>query len=66
MSAADEVFVTSSLEAISSVRSIDGEALPDPIPGPITRKIRDAYVNFALDTGTPVPAAALQLRKAHG
>ncbi|MGC2714155.1 MAG: hypothetical protein WA366_12340, partial [Pseudolabrys sp.] len=63
---ADEVFVTSSLEAIASVRSIDGEALPDPIPGPITHKIRDAYVKFALDTGTPVRAASPKLRKAHG
>jgi len=64
--AADEVFVTSSLEAVASVRSIDGEAMPDPIPGPITRKIRDAYINFALDTGTPVPTASPQLRKALG
>ena len=55
ISAADEVFVTSSLEAIASVRSIDGEALPDPIPGPITGKICDAYVKFALDTGNPIP-----------
>lgn len=53
--AADEVFITSSLEAVSAIRSIDGAAIPQPAPGPVTRAIRNAYVKMALETGTPVP-----------
>jgi branched-chain amino acid aminotransferase len=65
--AADEVFVTSSLEAIAAVGSIDGDKLPDPLPGPVTTAIRKAYVTFALETGTPVPARATrQIREARG
>jgi branched-chain amino acid aminotransferase len=56
--AADEVFVTSSLEAIAAIASIDGEPLPAPIPGPITREVRAAYVSAALETGIPVPGWA--------
>jgi branched-chain amino acid aminotransferase len=64
---ADEVFVTSSLEAITAIRAIDGEPLPAPVPGPVTTAIRDAYVKFALDTGTSVPARPVQrLREARG
>jgi branched-chain amino acid aminotransferase len=51
----DEVFVTSSLEAVSAITSIDGVALPLPTPGRITKAIRDAYVKVALENGTPVP-----------
>jgi branched-chain amino acid aminotransferase len=65
--AADEVFVTSSLEAITAVGAIDGEPLPGPVPGVVTRAIREAYVKFALETGTPVPAQSVQLlREARG
>jgi branched-chain amino acid aminotransferase len=53
--AADEVFVTSSLEAIASIGSIDGEPLPASIPGAVTTAVRAAYVKTALETGTPVP-----------
>jgi branched-chain amino acid aminotransferase len=52
--AADEVFVTSSLEAIAGIGSIDGEPLPAPIPGAVTTAVRAAYVKTALETGTPV------------
>ena len=55
VTAADEVFVTSSLEAVAAVSSIDGDKLPGPIPGPVTMAVRDAYVKVALETGTPVP-----------
>jgi branched-chain amino acid aminotransferase len=65
--AADEVFVTSSLEAIAAIRSIDGEPLPTPIPGAVTTAVRDAYVAAALETGTPVPAwSPRQVREARG
>jgi branched-chain amino acid aminotransferase len=57
VTAADEVFVTSSLEAIAAIGSIDGQRLPGPIPGPVTTAIREAYVEFALETGTLVPAS---------
>jgi len=67
ITAADEVFVTSSLEAVAAVGAIDGERLPDPVPGPVTTTIREAYVKFALETGTPVPAPSVQrLRGARG
>lgn len=56
VTAADEVFVTSSLEAVAAIRSIDGDALSGPVPGPVTKAVRDAYVKVALQTGTPVPA----------
>jgi branched-subunit amino acid aminotransferase/4-amino-4-deoxychorismate lyase len=64
---ADEVFVTSSLEAIASVGSIDGDKLAGPVPGPVTTAIREAYVKFALETGAPVPAPTVQrLREKRG
>lgn len=63
VTAADEVFVTSSLEAIASVGSIDGAALDGPVPGPVTRRVRDAYVKFALETGTPIPSAEVRARR---
>jgi branched-chain amino acid aminotransferase len=56
--AADEVFVTASLEAIAAIGSIDGEPLPAPIPGTHTSAIRAAYVKAALEAGTPVSAWA--------
>jgi branched-chain amino acid aminotransferase len=65
VTAADEVFVTSSLEAIAAIGSIDGQRLSGAVPGPVTTKIREAYVKFALETGTPVPAqVSHQLQKA--
>ena len=56
--AADEVFVTASLEAVAAIGSIDGKPLPAPIPGTHTTAIRAAYVKTALETGTPIPAWA--------
>jgi branched-chain amino acid aminotransferase len=67
VSAADEVFVTSSLEAIAAIGSIDGEPVGGPVPGPVTTAVRDAYVKFALETGTPVPAhSTRQIREVRG
>jgi branched-chain amino acid aminotransferase len=54
---ADEVLLTSSLEGVSAVSSIDGRALPDPVPGVITRRLRDAYIKRALSDGVPVGSA---------
>ena len=64
---ADEVFVTSSLEAITAIGSIDGLAVPAPVPGPVTVAVRNAYVKAALESGTPVPAwTSRQMREARG
>jgi branched-chain amino acid aminotransferase len=51
---ADEVFLTASLEGVSAVSAIDGQAMPGPVPGAITRLLRDAYVKRALSDGVPV------------
>lgn len=51
---AEEVFVTSSLDAVAAISVIDGLALPGPVPGPMTRRLRDAYVKRALSEGVPV------------
>src|ERR1700730_3622345 len=40
---ADEIFMTSTSLCICPVRSIGGRPLPTPIPGPITRRLSDAY-----------------------
>ena len=64
LTVADEVFVTSSLEAIAAVGSIHGEALSGPVLGPVTTAIRGAYVISALESATPVPAAAGSARAA--
>jgi branched-chain amino acid aminotransferase len=40
---ADEIFMTSTSLCICPVRSIGGRRLPDPIPGPVTRRLTDAY-----------------------
>ena len=42
---ADEVFLTSTSLCICPVRSVNGHAIRDgKVPGPITRRITDAYV----------------------
>lgn len=52
---ADEAFVTSTGTGIRALRRVDGDELPDPVPGPVTQRLRDAYVERVLDAGTPVP-----------
>ncbi len=41
--AADEVLLSSSVRGLIGVRSIDGEPLPSPVPGPWTRRLREAF-----------------------
>ena len=43
---ADEIFMTSTSLCICPVRSIGGRMLPAPLPGPVTRRISDAYAKF--------------------
>ncbi|MBJ7594300.1 MAG: aminotransferase class IV family protein [Candidatus Dormibacteraeota bacterium] len=52
---ADELFITSSLEGVAALASIDGEALPAPVPGPVTTAIRGAYVEHAIATASEIP-----------
>jgi branched-chain amino acid aminotransferase len=40
---ADEIFMTSTSLCICPVRSIGGRQLPAPIPGPVTRRLSEAY-----------------------
>ena len=52
---ADEAFVTSAMESIAAIGRVNGEALPGPIPGPITRRLRVAYLEHAIATATEIP-----------
>jgi branched-chain amino acid aminotransferase len=44
--AADEAFVTGTFGGITPVRSIDGRALPGPLPGAMTRRLRELYAGL--------------------
>jgi branched-chain amino acid aminotransferase len=66
--AADEVFFTGTAAEITPVRNIDGIAVGEGRPGPVTRAIQDQYMGIARGTlpdpygwrtPVPVPAAAL-------
>jgi branched-chain amino acid aminotransferase len=41
--AADEVFITSSIREVVGVSEVDGRSIGAGAPGPVTRRIRDAY-----------------------
>jgi branched-chain amino acid aminotransferase len=40
---ADEIFMTSTSLCICPVRSLGGRKMPLPVPGPVTKRISDAY-----------------------
>ncbi len=42
---ADEAFMSSTSLCLCPVRSIGGRTLPTPVPGPITRRLTEAYAN---------------------
>lgn len=52
--AADEVFVTGTMGGITPVIRIDGRAIGDGAPGPLTRKLTDLLAGLAASTGTLV------------
>ncbi len=54
---ADEVFLTGSGARIVPVRSLDSQPIGESVPGPITARLRDAFLAHAHSTGTPVPYA---------
>lgn len=43
---ADEAFITSTSLAICPVLSVDGRTLPGPLPGPVTKRLTEAYVGL--------------------
>jgi branched-chain amino acid aminotransferase len=43
---ADEIFMTSTSLCICPVRSIGGRLLPQPVPGPVTKQLTEAYARF--------------------
>jgi branched-chain amino acid aminotransferase len=40
---ADEAFVTGTFGGLTPVRAIDGHELPQPLPGPVTARLRELY-----------------------
>ena len=40
---AEEAFVTGTFGGVTPVRAIDGRMLPQPLPGPVTRRLASAY-----------------------
>jgi branched-chain amino acid aminotransferase len=46
---ADEAFVTGSMSGITSVSAVDGRAIGDGMPGPVTQRLRELY-NSLLDS----------------
>lgn len=53
--AASEVFLTGTGAEIAPVREIDGRIVGDGTPGPITRKLRDAFFATVRGPGEPHP-----------
>ena len=49
---AKEAFITSASSFVQPVVSIDGKKVADGRPGPLTRRLREIYVDFARATGT--------------
>ncbi|HTX43735.1 MAG TPA: branched-chain-amino-acid transaminase [Methanocella sp.] len=54
MYTADEVFVTGTAAEICPVTTIDGRAIGNGKPGPITKKLMAAYKKLTMTTGTPI------------
>lgn len=62
--AADEAFLTGSGARVVAVRSLDGQAIGEPAgvttPGPVTKRLTEAFFEFARSNGAPIPYAAEQ------
>ena len=52
---ADEVFISSTAGGIIPVTTVDGEAIGDGEPGPVTLRLRDAYWNLHEDPRFSIP-----------
>jgi len=53
---ASEVFVTGTMGGLAPVISVDGRAIGDGTPGPVTKQLTELYANLAASTGTTVTA----------
>lgn len=51
---ADEVFLAGTGARVVAVRSLDGETIPGATPGPVTLRLREAYLDRARRQGTPL------------
>jgi branched-chain amino acid aminotransferase len=60
--AAEEAFLSGSGARVVAVRSLDGQPIgrtgAQTTPGPITRRLMDAFFELARSTGTPIPYPA--------
>ena len=54
---ADEVFISSTAGGIIPVTMVDGEAIGDGEPGPVTLRLRDAYWNLHEDPRYSLPVS---------
>ncbi len=52
---ADEVFLTSTAGGVMPVSSIDGQAIGDGQPGPVTTRIKDMYWQLHEDPSYTTP-----------
>jgi branched-chain amino acid aminotransferase len=52
--AADEVFLTGTAAEVAPVRKVDGRKIGEECPGPITRRIMEAFRELTKKEGTPV------------
>ena len=50
----EEVFLTGSGVGIAPVRSLDGEVISSEVPGPLTAKLRAAFLDLVHSEGTPI------------
>jgi branched-chain amino acid aminotransferase len=53
---ASEVFVTGTMGGLAPVISVDGRAIGDGTPGPVTKQLTELYANLSASTGTTVTA----------
>jgi branched-chain amino acid aminotransferase len=56
--AATEAFLSGSGARIVPIRSLDGQKIGAAVPGPITRRLTDAFFELARSTGTAIPYPA--------
>jgi branched-chain amino acid aminotransferase len=55
LSHAEEVFLSSTAGGIIPVTTVDGEAVGSGVPGPVTRRLRDAYWDLHDDPRFSLP-----------
>jgi branched-chain amino acid aminotransferase len=53
---ASEVFVTGTMGGLAPVIAVDGRAIGDGTPGPVTKQLTELYANLSASTGTTVTA----------